>query len=76
MALKRIKTNGQGDAVNTPEIRSKTKPKPYKEPGWLREYRLDRERFFWKKYSEQRAEIEEKVKQMKKEWETQDKRLK
>jgi len=74
MALKRIKTNGQGDAVNNPEIRSKSKPKPYREPDWLRKYRLDRERWFWKKYPEQRAEIEENVRFMKQQWETQDKR--
>lgn len=74
MALKRIKTNGQGDAVNNPEIRSKPKPKPYREPDWLREYRLDRERWFWQKYPEQRAEIEENVRFMKQQWETQDKR--
>jgi len=74
MALKRIKTNGQGDAVNNPEIRSKSKPKPYREPDWLRKYRLDRERWFWKKYPEQRAWIEEFVDEMKKGWITQDKR--
>jgi len=74
MALKRIKTNGQGDAVNTPSIRSKSKPKPYREPDWLRKYRLDRERWFWQKYPEQRAWIEEFVNEMKRNWETQDKR--
>lgn len=74
MPIKRIKTNGQGDAVNNPEIRSKSKPKPYREPDWLRKYRLDRERWFWKKYPEQRAWIEEFVGEMKKNWLTQDKR--
>lgn len=77
MAKKLIKTNGKGDAQELGKVESyKAKPKPYREPDSLREYRLERERFFWKKYPEQRAEIEEKVKQMKKEWETQDKRLK
>lgn len=77
MAKKLIKTNGRGDAQELGKVQSyKAKPKPYREPDWLREYRLEMERFFWKKYPEQRAEIEEKVKQMKKEWETQDKRLK
>ena len=74
MAIKRIKTNGQGDAVNNPEIRSKSKPKPYREPDWLRKYRLDRERWFWQKYPEQRAWIEEFVNEMKHNWEIQDKR--
>ena len=72
MPAKRIKTNGQGDAVNNPEIRSKSKP--YREPDWLRKYRLDRERWFWKKYPEQRAWIEGFVSEMKKGWITQDKR--
>ena len=74
MAKVRIKTNGQGDAVNNPEIRSKSKPKPYREPDWLRKYRLDRERWFWQKYPEQRAWIEEFVNEMKRNWEIQDKR--
>ena len=74
MPIKRIKTNGQGDAVNNPEIRSKPKPKPYREPDWLRKYRLDRERWFWQKYPEQRVWIEEFVEEMKKGWITQDKR--
>jgi len=74
MPIKRIKTNGQGDAVNNPEIRSKPKPKPYREPDWLRKYRLDRERWFWQKYPEQRAWIEEFVNEMKKNWNIQDKR--
>ena len=74
MAIKRIKTNGQGDAVNNPEIRSKSKPKPYREPDWLRKYRLDRERWFWQKYPEQRAWIEEFVEEMKRNWGIQDKR--
>ena len=74
MPPKRIKTNGQGDAVNNPEIRSKSKPKPYREPDWLRKYRLDRERWFWQNYPEQRAWIEEFVNEMKRNWETQDKR--
>ena len=75
MAKKLIKTNGKGDAQELGKVQSyKAKPKPYREPDSLREYRLERERFFWKKYPEQRAEIKEKVKQMKKEWETQDKR--
>lgn len=74
MPIKRIKTNGQGDAVDNPIIRSKSKPKPYKEPAWLRQYRLDRERWFWQKYPEQRARIEEFVNEMKRNWNTQDKR--
>jgi len=74
MAKVRIKTNGQGDAVNNPTLRSKSKPKPYREPDWLRKYRLDRERWFWQKYPEQRAWIEEFVNEMKRNWLTQDKR--
>ena len=75
MPPKLIKTNGQGDGIEHPKIQThKAKPKPYREPDFLRKYRLDRERGFWKKYPEQRAEIEEKVKLMQKEWQTQDKR--
>lgn len=74
MAKKLIPTNGQGDAVDNPIIRSKSKPKPYREPDWLRKYRLDRERWFWQKYPEQRQTIEEWVSEMKKNWDTQDKR--
>lgn len=74
MPIKRIKTDGTGRAVETTITRSKSKPKPYREPDWLRKYRLDRERWFWQKYPEQRAWIEEFVSEMKKNWLTQDKR--
>jgi len=76
MAIKRIKTDGQGNACEQQYKAPKAKPKPYTEPGWLRDYRLRRERHFWLKYPEQRAEIEEGVKEMKKQWEIQDKRIK
>ena len=74
MPPKHIKTDGKGNAIENPIIRSKPKPKPYREPDFLRNYRLARERFFWQKYPEQRAEIEENVNYMKSQWETQDKR--
>jgi hypothetical protein len=75
MPPKHIPTNGKGDAIEHPKIQTyKAKPKPYKEPNFLREYRLERERFMWQKYPEQRAEIEENVKFMKQQWQTQDKR--
>ena len=74
MALKRIKTDGYGNATEQYKA-PKAKPKPYTEPGWLRDYRINRERYFWNKYPEQRAEIEEMVKEMKRNWETQDKRI-
>jgi hypothetical protein len=75
MAKKLIKTNGQGDAQELGKVQSyKAKPKPYREPDALRAYRLERERFFWKKYPEQRAEIEERVNYMKSQWLVQDKR--
>lgn len=74
MPPKRIKTNSQGDAIENPTIRSKAKQKPYREPDFMRKYRLERERYFWKKYPEQRAYIEEWVAEMKKNWATQDKR--
>ena len=72
-----IKTDGRGSAQELGKVQEyKAKPKPYREPNFLREYRLERERFMWQKYPEQRAEIEENVKFMKSQWETQDKRLK
>ena len=75
MAKKLIKTNGQGDAQELGKVQSyKAKPKPYREPDALRAYRLERERFFWQKYPEQRAEIEERVNYMKSQWLVQDKR--
>ena len=55
-------------------LKQKAKPKPYREPDWLRKYRLDRERWFWKKYPEQREYIQEWVKEMKRGWAAQDKR--
>jgi len=75
MAKVRIKTDGRGSAQELGKIQTyKSKPKPYREPDWLRKYRLDRERWFWQKYPEQRAWIEEFVNEMKKGWITQDKR--
>jgi len=74
MPPKRIKTDGTGRSVDNPTLRSKSKPKPYREPDWLRKYRLDRERWFWQKYPEQRVWIEEFVQEMKHNWEIQDKR--
>lgn len=74
---KLIPTNGLGDAIEHPKLKGyKAKSPPYVEPNFLRKYRLDRERGFWQKYPEQRAEIEENVKFMKSEWNKQDKRLK
>jgi hypothetical protein len=75
MPPKLIKTDGQGSAQELGKLETyKAKPKPYREPDFLRNYRLERERFMWQKYPEQRAEIEENVKFMKQQWETQDKR--
>ena len=75
MAKKLIKTNGQGDAQELGKVQSyKANSKPYREPDSLRAYRLERERFFWKKYPEQWAEIEERVNYMKSQWLVQDKR--
>lgn len=74
MTKKHIPTDGQGRAIENPVIRSKSKPKPYREPAWLRKYRLDRERYFWQKFPEQRQTIEEWVKEMKRGWAAQDKR--
>lgn len=74
MPIKRIKTDGRGSAVDNPVIKSTAKPKPYKEPDKIRAYRLERERYFWVKFPEQRAEIEEFVKEMKHNWNIQDKR--
>ena len=74
MPPKHIPTDGKGNAIENLIIRSQAKPKPYREPDWLRKYRLDRERFFWQKFPEQRAWIQEWVKEMKRGWAAQDKR--
>ena len=75
MPPKHIKTDGKGRGIEHPKLKEyKAKPKPYREPNFLREYRLERERFMWQKYPEQRAEIEENVKLMKSQWLVQDKR--
>ena len=74
MTKKHIPTDGQGRAIENSIIRSKAKPKPYREPDWLRKYRLDRERFFWQKFPEQREYIQEWVSEMKRGWAAQDKR--
>jgi hypothetical protein len=75
MPPKHIPTDGKGNAIEHPKLKEyKAKPKPYREPDFLRNYRLARERFFWQKYPEQRAEIEENVNYMKSQWILQDKR--
>lgn len=74
MPPKHIPTDGQGRAIENPVMRSKANPKPYREPDWLRKYRLNREMFFWQKFPEQREYIEEWVKEMKRSWTAQDKR--
>jgi hypothetical protein len=75
MPPKHIKTDGKGRGIEHPKLKEyKAKPPQYRESDFLRKYRLDRERGFWLKYPEQRAEIEENVKFMKQQWETQDKR--
>jgi len=71
--MKHIRTDGYGNATEQYKER-KAKPKTYTEPEKIRKYKLDRERHFWLKYPEQRAEIEDMVKEMKRNWETQDKR--
>ena len=71
--IKRIKTDGYGNATEQYK-EPKAKQIPYTEPEKIRKYKLDRERHFWLKYPEQRADIEEGVKEMKRNWETQDKR--
>ena len=74
MTKKHIPTDGQGRAIENSIIRSKAKPKPYREPDWLRKYRLNRERYFWQKFPEQREYIQEWVSEMKRGWAAQDKR--
>jgi len=75
MPPKHLKTNGMGDVIDEQKIKSKTKPKPWIEPDWLREYRLARERLFWKEKPEQRDQIQEFVDGLKQDWKTQDKRI-
>lgn len=37
----------------------KAKPKPWIEPEWIKEYKLNRDRVLWKMFPESRKEIEE-----------------
>jgi len=75
MALKHLKTDGQGNVVTNPKLETyKAKPKPYTESQWMRNYRLERNRVLWKMYPESRLEIEEMTNEMKQNWKTQDKR--
>lgn len=72
MAKKHLNSsNGQ---VIGAGFKSKKKIVPYKEPEFLRNLRLNRERHFWRIYPEQRKEIEEYVNYMKNEWRKQDER--
>lgn len=72
MAKKHI--NSSSGAVIGAGYKSKKRVVPYKEPEFLRNLRLNRERHFWKIYPDQRAEIEEYVNYMKSQWALQDKR--
>lgn len=74
MSAKKLKTTLQGEVINHPKLTSKAKPKPYIEPTWLRNYRLERELYFMQKYPHQEAEIESIIEDMKREWNIQDKR--
>ena len=74
MARKHLRTDGHGNVLNDPVSKSKSKQKPWIEPEFMRQLRLDRERHFWKIYPEQREEIEQRVKEWKIEWAKQDKR--
>ncbi len=61
MAIKRIKTDGYGNATEQyKEPKAKVKKKPYKKPEWLQNYIIERDRLLWKLYPESRKEIEEK----------------
>lgn len=75
MAKKHI--NSSSGVVIGSYSKTKAKPKtPYKEPQWLRDYRLKRDRAIWLKATpERRLEIEEDVEFMKKQWKLQDGRL-
>lgn len=74
MAKKHIPTDGKGDAREGKVPVYRKKVIPYREPQFLRDLRLNRERHFWKIYPEQRAEIEEYVNYIKNEWRKQDER--
>lgn len=74
MAKRHYNTNGKGDVVEGKLPTYKKKVVPYKEPQLLRDIRLNRERLFWRRYPEQRAEIEEYVEYLKKQWLLQDNR--
>ena len=72
MAKKHI--NSSSGAIIGEGYKSKKKVVPYREPEFLRNLRLNRERHFWKIYPDQRPEIEEYVAFMKNEWKKQDNR--
>jgi hypothetical protein len=40
--------------------KAKSKPKPYIEAEWIKEYRKERDRVIWKLHPESRQEIEDK----------------
>lgn len=48
MAIKHIITNGQGDAVNNPSIKSKAKPKKFVQKQSITDYILERDRVLYR----------------------------
>lgn len=72
MAKKKIQTDGHGNATNNPEIKYKSKPKPWKEGQFVRDYRLARNRVLYKIYPEIRQSLIEQTNEMKESWRRQD----
>lgn len=73
MAKKHINSSS-GEVIGA-GYKSKKKIVPYKEPQFLRDLRLNRERHFWVNNIRDRKDIEEYVSFMKNEWRKQDERL-
>lgn len=73
---KLIPTDGKGNARDLPKLPVyKAKQKPYIEPQWLRDYRLARDRLIYAiSTPDRKLEIIQQVKEMKLEWNKQDKR--
>lgn len=72
MPRKSIKTDGFGSANENTYKYKRKPPAPYKEPQFLRDLRLNREKHFWLNNVRDRKDIEDYVNHMKDNWRKQD----